>query len=157
MYVNIVNVMLSNTVDKLQFLPFICAVLLSITVHFIALRLRRVIMCWNRCKCSWDIDFRDGNLPPCWVFKRQNFYLNRKSGGLRHVTMLNFIEIGPSIAEILLNFWFIKMAVAAILNIWIREILLADGSRGPRRAIVPNFAKIGQSIAEIQQFFDVSR
>jgi len=33
-----------NTVDKLQFLSFIFAVLLSITVHFIALRLGRAIM-----------------------------------------------------------------------------------------------------------------
>jgi len=33
-----------NTIDKLQFLSFIFAVLLSITVHFIALRLKRAIM-----------------------------------------------------------------------------------------------------------------
>jgi len=34
-----------NTMDKLQFLSFIFAVLLSITVHFVALRLGRAIMC----------------------------------------------------------------------------------------------------------------
>jgi len=33
-----------NIIDKLQFLSFIFAVLLSITVHFIALRLGRAIM-----------------------------------------------------------------------------------------------------------------
>jgi len=33
-----------NAVDKLQFLSFIFAVLLSVTVHFIALRLERTIM-----------------------------------------------------------------------------------------------------------------
>jgi len=33
-----------NSVDKLQFLSFILAVLLSLTVHFIALRLGRAIM-----------------------------------------------------------------------------------------------------------------
>jgi len=33
-----------NTIDKIQFLSFIFAVLLSFTVHFIALRLGRTIM-----------------------------------------------------------------------------------------------------------------
>ena len=33
-----------NTIDKLQFLSFIFVVLLSVTVHFIALRLGRTIM-----------------------------------------------------------------------------------------------------------------
>jgi len=33
-----------NAIDKLQFLSFIFAVLLSVTVHFIALRLGRTIM-----------------------------------------------------------------------------------------------------------------
>jgi len=33
-----------NTVDKLQFLSFIFAVLLSVTVHFIALRLGRAFV-----------------------------------------------------------------------------------------------------------------
>jgi len=33
-----------NTIDKLQFLSFICAVLLSVTVHFIVDRLRRTTM-----------------------------------------------------------------------------------------------------------------
>jgi len=33
-----------NTIDKLQFLSFIFAVLLSVTIDFIALRLRRKFM-----------------------------------------------------------------------------------------------------------------
>jgi len=33
-----------NTIDKLQFLSFIFAVLLSVTVHFIPFRLGRTIM-----------------------------------------------------------------------------------------------------------------
>jgi len=33
-----------NTIDKLNYLSFIFAVLLSVTVHFIALRLQRTIM-----------------------------------------------------------------------------------------------------------------
>ena len=33
-----------NMIDKLQFLSFIFAVLLSVTAHFIALRLGRTIM-----------------------------------------------------------------------------------------------------------------
>ena len=39
--------MAANAVDKLQFLSFLFADLLSITVHFIALRLVRVIMHHN--------------------------------------------------------------------------------------------------------------
>jgi len=36
--------MADNTIDKLQFLSLIFSVLLSITVHFIALRLGKAIM-----------------------------------------------------------------------------------------------------------------
>ena len=39
------------------------------------------------------------------------------SGGLRHVTVPNFVKIGPSIAEILAIFSVLKMADAAILNL----------------------------------------
>ena len=34
-------------------------------------------------------------------FKRAKFYLKRRSGGPRHVTMPNFVEIGPFILGIL--------------------------------------------------------
>jgi len=68
-----------DTVDKLQFLSFMCAVLLSITVHFIALRVGGLVcitilkFCWNRCKCFWDTNFPDGDSPPCWISEGQNF------------------------------------------------------------------------------------
>jgi len=55
-------------------------------------------------------------------------------------------------------FWRIfKMAAAAILDFWNREILLAIGWRGSRRISMPNFVKIGQSVAKILRFFDLLR
>ena len=54
-----------STVDKMQFVSFIFAVLLSITVHFIALRLGRAMhqhikFCRNQCKCrNWSINCED--------------------------------------------------------------------------------------------------
>jgi len=63
-------------------------------------------------------------------------------------------------------FRFFKMAAAAILDCRIRKILMADAvatfywlpvSGEPRRITVPNFVKIGGSVAEILRFFDFSR
>jgi len=91
-----------NTVDKLQFLLWIFAVLLSITLHFIALiRLRRAIM-HQHTKNSAEIDasdfrdimflcFPDGNWPPSWIFKSIKFYM---------------LKTGPYIEEILRFFDF---------------------------------------------------
>jgi len=93
-----------NTMDRLQFLSFIFAVLLSITVHFIALRLGRYNAVEIGANDFWDIMFlyfQDGNLPPCWIFKSVQFYLLRRSGESRHITVPNFVEIGPPTAKIL--------------------------------------------------------
>ena len=49
-----------------------------------------------------------------------------------------------------------KMA-ATILDFWNREILLVIRSRESRRIFVPNFVKIGQSVAKMLRFFDFSR
>jgi len=49
-----------------------------------------------------------------------------------------------------------KIAISRIL--WsFRKILLADVSGRPRRITVPNFVKIGQSVAKILRFVDFSR
>jgi len=64
-----------NTIDKLQFFSCIFAVLLSIIVHFIALRLERAIMHWHTkillkyvqmiIEISCFFNFPDGNCTPC--------------------------------------------------------------------------------------------
>jgi len=62
-----------------------------------------------------------------------------------------------SIAEILRIFEIFQMAAAAILDFWNREIYWLLGSRGLRRIFIPNFVKIGQSVAKILRFFDFLR
>jgi len=47
-----------------------------------------------------------------------------------------------------------KIAAAAIFEFWHREIYWLLGSRGSRRVLMPNFVKIGQSVAKILKFFD---
>ena len=49
----------------------------------------------------------------------------RRSGGSRHITVPNFLETGPSIAEILRFFDFPSWIILTILDFWIRKILLA--------------------------------
>jgi len=106
-----------KTMDKLQFLSFIFAALLSITVHFIALRIGRPLcistqkFCWIL--CEWFsryhvFNFLDSNWPECWIVKRVQFYLLRRPRGLRHITMPNFVKTGPSLADILQFFNFIN-------------------------------------------------
>ena len=77
-----------NTIDKLQILSLIFAVLLSITVHFIAHRLGSAIMHQHTeillkwVQMIFDIMFfyfPNGNWPPCWIFKSIKFYLLRRS------------------------------------------------------------------------------
>jgi len=41
-----------------------------------------------------------------WIFKSIKFYMLTRSGRLRHITMKDFLETGPSIAEILRFFDF---------------------------------------------------
>jgi len=67
-------------VDKLQFLLFIFAVLLSITVHFIALRLGRTIIHQHTKIILKSVqmflrypDF--SGFLQCWIFKRAKCYL----------------------------------------------------------------------------------
>jgi len=50
-----------------------------------------------------------------------------------------------------------KVAAAAIMHFWNHEFLITIGSRVARRISVPNFVKIGQSVAKILKFFDFSR
>ena len=55
-------------------------------------------------------------------------------------------------------FQILKMAAAAILDFYIRKFYWLLGWRGLRRLSVPNFVKIGQSVAKILRFFfDFSR
>jgi len=99
-----------NTIDKLQFLSFIFAVSLSVTVHFIALGLGRKLcistlkFCWNSPNDFRDVMFFyfiDGNWPPCWIFKRIKFYMQMRLGGSTHITMPNFLETDLSKADTL--------------------------------------------------------
>jgi len=59
-----------------------------------------------------------------FFFEIVNFCLLLVSAGPRHITVPNFVKIGRSIAEILHFLRIFKMAAAAILDFWNREILL---------------------------------
>ena len=121
-------------IDKLQFLSFTFAVLLSITVHIIAPRLGRSFMHQHTkillklvqmiLEISCFCIFSRWQLATILNFKSINFYKVRTSGGSRHITMPNFLETGPSIAEILPFFDF-PIAAATILDFQICKILLA--------------------------------
>jgi len=125
-----------NSVDKLQFSSCIFAVLLSITAHFIALRLRRAIIHQhtkillkldaNNLEMSWFFSFPDGNWPPCWVFNSVKFSLLRRSGASRHITVPKVVKINRSMRRYLVFFLIFKITVAAILDFWNRKILLTD-------------------------------
>jgi len=52
------------------------------------------------------------------------------------------------------DFLFFRMAAAAILGFQNLKILGVGGSRQPKCVTVPNFAVIGQTVAEIWRFFD---
>jgi len=53
--------------------------------------------------------------------------------------------------------FFFKMAAATIFDCRIREILMADVVWRSRPITIPNFVKIGHSVAEILQFFEFLR
>jgi len=72
-------------------------------------------------------DFSRWRPPPCWIFEIVNFYLLLVSAGPRRISVANFVKIGHSVAEILHFFRIFKMAAAAILDFWNREILLVTG------------------------------
>jgi len=153
-------------VDKLQFLSFIFAVLISVTVHLTALRLEgyyastHTKFCSNKWKCFLRCPFTDCDSQPCWLFKIAEFYL-KKSGGLRYVTVPNFVEIRPSIAEILRFLQFPKMAATAISIFQICSILLTERVK---RAETHQCAIFHQNLpanllvnVEILPFFEFSR
>ena len=113
--------------DKLQILSFVFAVLLSITVHFIALRLRRAIM-HQHTKIVMNL---------VQLFSRCQYYR------WRFATTLNFKKSKILFQEEIWRtesrhhakfccgdiviFLLFKMAAATIFIFRIREILLADG------------------------------
>jgi len=70
--------------------------------------------------------FPDGISPPCWIFKSIKFYMLRRSGGLRHITMPNFLKTNPRIAEIC-NFSHFQDGCCRHPWFWNHEILLANG------------------------------
>ena len=154
-----------NAIDKVQFLSFIFAVLLSITVHFMVLRLERTIMHQHTkillkqvqmiLDISYLLYFSDGNWPPYWIFKSITFYMLR-SGGSRHITMPNFLDTGPSIAEIL-QFFDFPNGRRHHLGFMIWKFYRLPESRGLTRIIILNVVKLGLSVAKILQFFEFSR
>ena len=75
------------------------------------------------------------------------------SGVSTHITMPNFLENGLSKAD-KFSKWLL------MLLSWISEIAKfywLFGWRGSRRISMPNFVKIGQSVAKILKFIDFSR
>ena len=62
--------------------------------------------------------------PPFWIFKFVKRYWLTVSEGHRRITVPNFVKIGRSVAKLLRFFLILKMAAAAILDFWNREILL---------------------------------
>jgi len=150
--------------DKMQFLSFIFTVLLSVTVHFIALRLGRAIMLQHTkiqlklvqmiFQISYFFDFPDGNWPRCWIFKGITLYLLRRSGGFRHITMPNFGRNwsihGGDIVIIRFTKWLPPPSwIFKIIKFyWLTE------SRLPKHIIVANFIKISQSIVKVSQFIN---
>ena len=63
--------------------------------------------------------------------------------------MQKFVKIGPSIGEILRLFNFSKWPLPLSWNFEFIKFYYLTRFIGPRRIIVPNFVKIGQSIVEI--------
>jgi len=168
------------------------AVLLSIIVHFIAIRL--VISTMHQ--------HTEILLKSMQMFLRYDFFSIFWMAIGNHVELINgkiLFEEGVWRTEAchhtkfcrnwsihrgdIATFRYLKMAATAILNFQIREILLADGSRGPtritvplcrrqlaflnswnfitwlgprspRRIILPLILKIGQSVTELLRFFE---
>jgi len=67
-----------------------------------------------------------------------------RSGGSRHVTMPIFLETGPSIADIAI----FKMPLPPCSIFEIAKFYWLTGSIWSRRTSMPNFVKIGQSVAK---------
>jgi len=79
-----------------------------------------------------------------------------RSGGLRHITMPNFLKTGLCKGEIL---WFFDFPSGrhhlGFFNL--AKFYWLVGWRGSRCISMPNFIKIGQSFAKISRFFDFSK
>ena len=61
----------------------------------------------------------------------------------------NFVKVGPSITKVLRYSFFSKWPPPPSWNLVITTFHWLTGSADPRRITLPNFVKIGQSIAEI--------
>jgi len=163
--------MLSNITFCMIFAVFWCVHGWSITVHFIALRLGRAIMhqhsnillklkkhdSSNDFRAIIFLYFPDGNWPPCWIFKSIKFYLLKRFGGSRHIIMPHFVEIGPSIAEILRLFELSRWPSPPSWIFEIAKFYWQPRSRGLTRITVQISSKFGQSIVEILQIFNFAR
>ena len=92
---------------------------------------------------------------PSWIFEIAKFYWLLWSSVRRRISVPNFVKIGQLIAKILRFFDFSRWRPPPSCT-YIFEIVnfcLLLVSAGPRRITVPNFVKIGRSIAEILHFF----
>ena len=82
--------------------------------------------------------------------------MHTRSGGSTHITMPNFLETGPSKADILRFFEFSKwLSPPSWIVRFAKFYWLVVSSGGPRRITVPNFVIIGHSVAEILRFFQI--
>ena len=103
--------------------------------------------------------FPDSNWPPCWIFKKNKIlHADIWLRGSTHITMPNFLEAdGPSKSDILRFFKFSRWRTPPSWIFEIAKFYCLLGYRGSRRISMPNFVKIGQSVAKILRFFHFSR
>jgi len=87
-------------------------------------------------------------MPPCWIFDFQNFNF-LMVGRVKKVN----VHHGGKFCEIAI-FPFFKMAAAAILDF---SILMVGRVKSSNCVTTPNFAAIGQNVAETWRYFDFSR
>jgi len=97
-------------------------------------------------------NFSEWQVSPSWIFKFVKF--NRKAQTHHHAKCRQ--NRSSCFGDIAI-FWIFKMAAAAILDFEKVIFYWLFGRNGPRRISMPNFIKIGQSVAKILRFFDFSR
>jgi len=87
--------------------------------------------------------------------KQAKFYLKRRSGALRYITMPNFVEIGQSIMEILQFFDFSKCPPLPSRFFEFVTFYWLKRSRLLRCNIKPNFVKIGANPLQRYCYFSI--
>jgi len=108
---------------------------------------------WIYCNFS---NFRDGHRHHHRFLKSRNFMGYRGVEDKMH-QRAKFRQNLSIICEDINIFLFFQMVAVAIFDFQICKIYWLMLSSRPRRITVPNFAKIGLSVAQILRFFEFSR